>query len=98
MLNWLVEEKRITPHIPVIDKSRREDGTFSREDFRYDDVADGYTCPAGKTLSTSGTIVNDGTTLLYRGAMQNCAPCPLKPQCCPNTLPLLKRTGSRLIT
>jgi hypothetical protein len=35
MLNWLVEEKQIAPHIPVIDKSNREDGTFSREDFRY---------------------------------------------------------------
>jgi hypothetical protein len=30
---------------------------FSREDFHHDDVADAYTCPAGKTLSTSGTIV-----------------------------------------
>ena len=28
MLNWLVEEKQITPHIPVIDNSQREDGTF----------------------------------------------------------------------
>jgi len=28
MLNWLVEEKQITPHIPVIDKSKREDGTL----------------------------------------------------------------------
>ena len=28
-LNWLVNEKKIEPHIPVIDKSRREDGTFS---------------------------------------------------------------------
>jgi transposase len=36
MLNWLVAEKQITPHIPVLDKSRREDGTFSRADFRYD--------------------------------------------------------------
>jgi hypothetical protein len=27
MLNWLVEEKRIAPHIPVNDKSKREDGT-----------------------------------------------------------------------
>jgi hypothetical protein len=26
MLNWLVEEKQITPHIPVIDKSKRTDG------------------------------------------------------------------------
>ena len=27
-LNWLVDEKQIAPHIPVIDKSKREDGTF----------------------------------------------------------------------
>ena len=26
MLNWLVEDKQITPHIPVIDKSKRHDG------------------------------------------------------------------------
>ena len=32
-LNWLVQDKKIAPHIPVIDKSRREDGTFSRGDF-----------------------------------------------------------------
>src|ERR1700680_3920865 len=32
-LNWVVNEKKIAPHIPVIDKSKREDGTFSREDF-----------------------------------------------------------------
>ena len=38
MLNWLVEEKQITPYIPVIDKSKREDATFSRADFRYDEA------------------------------------------------------------
>ena len=85
MLNWLVEEKRITPHIPVIDKFKRDDGTFSREDFRYDDSADTYICPTGKILTTSGTVVNDGTTLLYRGSMRDCAPCPFKARCCPNT-------------
>ena len=26
-LNWLVKDKEIAPHIPVIDKSKREDGT-----------------------------------------------------------------------
>src|SRR5207253_23717 len=31
-LNWIVNEKKIAPHIPVIDKSVREDGTFSRGD------------------------------------------------------------------
>jgi len=85
MLNWLVEEKQIAPHIPVVDKSKRADGTFSREDFRYNDAADAYTCPAGMILSTSGTIVNDGTTLLYLASTRDCTPCPLKARCCPKT-------------
>ena len=38
-LNWLVNDKKIAPHIPVIDKSKREDGTFSREDFTFDKEA-----------------------------------------------------------
>jgi transposase len=82
MLNWLVEEKGIAPHIPVIDKSAREDGSFSRADFRYDDEEDVYICPAGRPLRTSGTIVNDEQRL-YRGATADCRSCPLKPRCCP---------------
>jgi hypothetical protein len=62
-LDWLVNEKKIAPHIPVIDKSKREDGAFSREDFRFDKERDVYICPAGKTLRTTGTLVNDGETL-----------------------------------
>src|SRR5690242_9257340 len=52
MLNWLVEEKGIAPHIPVFDKSKRDDGTFSRSDFRYDPTSDVYHCPGGKRLGT----------------------------------------------
>jgi transposase len=85
MLNWLVEERHITPHIPVIDKSARRDGTFTREDFRYNHDSDTYTCPAGKTLATSGTLVNDGATLLYRGSTMDCGACQFKARCCPNT-------------
>lgn len=59
MLSWLVEVRSITPHVPVIEKSARRDGTFVREDFRYDHDSDTYNCPAGKTLTTSGTLVND---------------------------------------
>ena len=83
MLNWLVEEKRIAPHIPVIDKSNREDGTFSRSDFRYDAEGNAYHCPAGKTLTTTGTLVNDGATLLYRASKLDCDRCSLKSRCCP---------------
>jgi len=41
-LNWLVNDKKIAPHIPVIDKSKREDGTFSRQQFSYDAATDTY--------------------------------------------------------
>jgi hypothetical protein len=82
MLNWLVEEKGIAPHIPVNDKSKRDDGTFSRGDFRYDPASDVYYCPGGKQLSTSGTVHNDNT-LLYRASRRDCGICPLKPNCCP---------------
>jgi hypothetical protein len=68
MLNWLVEEKRIAPHIPVIDKSKREDGTFSRTDFRYDASTDTYTCPANRALTTSGTLVNTASRFSIAGA------------------------------
>ena len=83
-LNWLVKDKDIAPHIPVIDKSKREDGTFSREDFTFDKERNVYTCPAGKTLTTTGKIHND-ETIVYRASTYDCGPCPLKPKCCPKT-------------
>jgi transposase len=83
-LNWLVKDKNIAPHIPVIDKSKREDGTFSREDFTFDKERDVYICPAGHVLTTTGNLVNDGETLLYLASTRDCRSCPLKPQCCPN--------------
>jgi hypothetical protein len=58
-LQWLVNDKQIAPHIPVIDKSKREDGTFSRKEFTFDKARDIYTCPAGNILTTTGRIVND---------------------------------------
>jgi transposase len=81
-LNWLVQEQGIAPHIPVFDKSDRSDGTFSRADFQYDETLNIYICPAGKTLTTRGTVVNDDQ-VLYRASKFDCAPCPLKAQCCP---------------
>jgi transposase len=81
-LNWLVEDKKIAPHIPVIDKSKRQDGTFSREDFTFDHERNIYTCPAGKILTTTGTVLNDDQ-LLYRASKYDCDVCPFKMRCCP---------------
>src|SRR4030095_11142837 len=81
--HWPDQQKKNTPHIPVIDKSRREDGIFSRDDFTFDKQRNVYTCPAGKILTTTGRLVNDGETLHYRASMRDCRSCPLKAQCCP---------------
>jgi len=83
MLNWLVNDQGIEPHVPVFDKSKRTDDTFSRDDFTYDHRADAYVCPAGKKLVTTGRLVDDGTTLKYRTSKYDCEPCPLKMRCCP---------------
>ena len=99
MLGWLVEERGIAPHIPVWDKSKRTDGTFSREDFVYDPATDSYTCPGGKVLQTyrrnfsTPRKANGGKDgfIRYRASKHDCDICPLKPQCCP------KDNGRRLM-
>lgn len=82
MLGWLADQG-IEPHIPVWDKGKRDDGTFSREDFTYDDENDVYVCPGGNVLKTTGKV-HDGKMLLYRASKCDCDPCPMKYKCCPN--------------
>src|SRR5215468_3703020 len=83
-LHWIVNEKRIAPHIPVIEKSKHEDGSLSREDFTFDKDRNVYVCPQGKLLHTTGRI-HDSDVLLYRARTHDCGPCPLKPKCCPKS-------------
>lgn len=90
MLGWLVEEEGIEPYIPVIDKSERKDGTFSRDDFTYDHDSDSYTCPAGKqlvqfrrTYKKPRSGVDAEGLMRYRASKKDCDVCPLKQRCCP---------------
>ena len=83
-LGWLVDEKKIAPHIPVIDKSKRDDGIFVRSDFRYDPDRDCYVCPAGHDLTTTGRP-RDDDMLGYYSKVNDCRSCPLKVRCCPST-------------
>ena len=85
MLGWLVYDHGIEPRVTMFDKSSRKDCTFSRADFAYDHQRDVYRCPGGTALRTTGTLVNDGTTMLYTALQRECAGCALKPRCCPNT-------------
>jgi hypothetical protein len=83
MLGWLVDEKKIAPHVPVWDKSEHHDGTFSRSDFVFDSENNVYICPAGKYLKPAQRS-EPKTPYRYRAATQDCQSCQLKPQCCPN--------------
>jgi hypothetical protein len=94
MLGWLVEERGIEPHIPVIDKSKRTDGTFSREDFAYDHEADAYICPTGKELrqnrrkfQTIWHEPKDASFAKYGAIKAECTACELKGKCCPKGAP-----------
>jgi hypothetical protein len=81
-LGWLVG-RGIAPHIPVRDASERDDGTFSRSDFRWDRRRGVYICPNNKVLRTTGTV-HDGNKLRYRASKFDCDACALKMRCCPN--------------
>ena len=90
MLDWLVEKRGIAPHIPVIDKSGRKDGTFERADFTFDAVNDLYICPGGKELKqyrraykTPRSGGNKDETIRYRARKPDCDACALKMRCCP---------------
>jgi len=91
MLEWLVNDQGIAPHIPIIDKSGRTDGTFSRADFTYDRAADLYRCPGGKELKQHRRAFRadhpdtpPDDTYRYRASKIDCDVCALKPNCCPN--------------
>ena len=89
-LGYLVTEKKIEPHIPVWDKSKRDDDTYSIKDFIYIDENDHYICPEGKFVQCNrGNLeaprVTKDNTIIYRGFVGDCKNCPSKERCCPNT-------------
>lgn len=83
LLGWLVDDKQIAPHIPVWDKSERDDGTFGRSAFTFDAAHNCYVCPAGKLL-TPAWRSKQKNRFRYRASLLDCQACPLKTQCCPN--------------
>lgn len=92
MLTWLVDEKQIEPHVPVCDKTERQDGTLSSSEFEWNAQANEYRCPKGKALRPNWrpfknprTHITKADTIIYRSSQRDCATCPTKNQCCPNT-------------
>jgi hypothetical protein len=92
MLAWMVEDKGIEPHVPVWDRTQRNDETLSSSEFQWNDQADEYRCPQGHALRSewrafknARTHVTKANTIIYRSSQSDCATCPIKDRCCPNT-------------
>ena len=83
MLDWMVNDKGIEPHVPVWDKSERSDGTFGRSAFTFEPDNNRYVCPAGKHLKPAWRS-KQKNPFRYRASLYDCQACPLKSQCCPN--------------
>ncbi len=79
LLKWL-EDRKITPHVPVWDKSARPDGTFSRADFTFNQERNVYVCPGGAELTSTGNI-DQGHILYYKASKNDCSICSLKAKC-----------------
>ena len=44
-----MDERGIEPHVNLIDKAERTDGTLSRSDFAFDPESNLYASPAAKS-------------------------------------------------
>jgi hypothetical protein len=92
LLGWMVNDKAIEPHVPVWDKTQRADDTLSSSDFRWNERANEYRCPQGRALRSEWrpfksprTHITKADTIVYRSSQSDCATCPMKTRCCPNT-------------
>ena len=79
MLGWLVEEKQIAPHIPVWDRTQRDDATLSSGDFEWDEQANEYRCPQGQPLRSEWRIfkrprtrITKANTIIYHANQAAC--------------------------
>jgi len=92
LLGWMVNDKGIAPHVPVWDKTQRDDGTLSSSDFEWDERANEYRCPQGQPLRSEWrtfkhprTRITKANTIIYHASQAACSKCPMKSHCCPNT-------------
>lgn len=89
MLDWIVKQN-IKPHIPVLDKAGRKDGTWSRADFDWDAENNQYICPEGEALKQFRRNYSDPNrgpsgkgVAKYQALKHTCQACPSKMKCCP---------------
>ena len=80
-----VEEKEIDGYIPdnkleSLDEKEESEKRYDKSNFVYDEEADQYICPEGRTLTSYTKTKQDGREVtIYRGT--DCSGCPVKSKC-----------------
>jgi len=87
-LGWL-SERKIAPHIPVLNRQHQTDGLLPRDAFTFDPTNNQYVCPQGKILKHR-TARAENRIHIYRATASDCNSCPIHEQCTRGT----KRTLS----
>ncbi len=75
----------ITPYSSPKDHSSQHNGLYPMVDFKYNRQRDSYTCPAGRTLTTNGSVYNKaGHKVKHYKNRQACKACHLRGLCTKN--------------
>lgn len=76
------EDAGVTAYVPPnrAVNTQGDGALFDRSRFAYDATQDTYTCPNGKRLTLKQHNA-PGQHSVYAAAVEDCAACPLKPQC-----------------
>ncbi len=91
-LGWMVDDKKIAPHVTLLETPGPPTSSFTQKDFTYDKDKDVFTCLGGKELRQfwrTYKVPRSGITKdkkrLYRSRNTDCAACALKDKCCPTS-------------
>lgn len=82
----LTQERHMSTAVPARPPHRPSGVTdaYLAPEFTYDAESDTMTCPQGKALRRR-KYNRDRTAISYQAQARDCAACPFKDQCCPNT-------------
>ena len=89
LLGWMVNEKAIEPHVPVWDKTQRNDETLSSSDFQWDEQADEYRCPQGKPLRSEWRMFKTPANAHHQSRHHHLSSQPSRLQRVPDEVTLL---------
>lgn len=78
-LAWLLKRK-VTPHVPVLDRQHQTKGKYDLSHFQYDPERDSYTCLEGHEMPLR-RIKQAERIKSYFAGKDTCGACPIKKAC-----------------